>query len=480
VLPILCGVRSPFRGIPDKREVWAWGMYDLANQSFTLLITTLFFAVYFTERVVPDREAGTRLWGLSFAIASGIVVVISPLLGALADFSGLKKRFLITLGALCILFTASLALVGPGDVALAMTLYIAANVCFMAGENFLGAFLPEIATRDTIGRISAIGWTMGYIGALLCLPLSLLIPGVIARTNAGFQGVFLFAALWFLVNAAPTALFLRERKAPEPLPAGQTLLTVGFSRLAESARHIGRFRQLALFLLIFLVYSCGVQIIVVFSGAIAHRYLDDQRQLVLFIWVLAAVAGAASFLTGLFQDRIGHKATILVALSAWIATGLGAAALPASGAVPQPWHIWCVGIGVGIGLGLIGSSSRALVGAMTPAHKTAEFFGLWGLAYKGAGVLGPSAFGLLAAELGQRAGMLLVSAFFLAGFFAMFAVHPEQGRRAAEEAERDAAAQTDIRDVAAAARYAPRTDLPSVLEAEQSRTGRSDAGRTSG
>lgn len=448
---------NPFRALPNPREVWAWGMYDLANQSFTLLITTFFFAIYFRDVVVGDPRRGDLLWAASFAIASLIVVLVSPLLGALADFTGLKKRFLLALMVACVVMTGCLSLAGPGDVALAMAVYIGAAIAFMAGENFLGAFLPEIATRETMGRVSAIGWTMGYIGALVCLPMAMLVPGA-QGGPAGFRGVFLFAAAWFLLNTLPTLLFLRERKAAERLAPGRSLWTIGFVRIGETLRDLRRFRQLAVFLAVFFTYACGVQAIILFSGIIANDYLNPPQQnaaqasatpVMVFIWALSLVAGATSFLTVFLQDRIGHRPTIVISLLVWAATLGGAIALPAPAPnTPAPFLLWIVGVGVGVGLGTIGTASRALVGAMTPTHKAAEFFGFWGMTYKAAGVLGPALFGGLSGGIGRRAALGAIGALFVLGLLGVALINVRKGSLAAEEAEREA--RPDPRDIAAA------------------------------
>lgn len=451
----------PFRGLPNPREVWAWGMFDLANQSFTLLITTVFFGIYFKDFIVADPARGEALWGRSFSIAALIVVVLSPVAGAIADHTARKKRWLMSLAAACIGLTASFVVLGPGDVALAMTLYIAANVCFMLGENFLGAFLPEVATRETMGRVSATGWTMGYIGALICLPLALLLPGVAQGTERGFRLVFIFAAVWFLLNAIPTSLYLRERgriAPPEPGPA----IVAGFRRLAQTARELRHYRALATFLAVFVVYSCGVQVIIVFSAVIAKDYLPDQKQLILFIWALAAVSGAGSFVTAAVQDRVGHRRVISIALAVWLVTALGAATLPKGGAGPT-WAFWLVGVGVGLGLGTIGSASRALVGTMTPAHKAAEFFAFWGIAYKLAGAIGPWSFGEISAAAGRSAALLVIAGFFALGLAGLWFVDVGRGRRAAEEAERLAGPDAlDARDRAALPRPGPGVGVEAV------------------
>lgn len=428
---------NPFAGLPNPKEVWAWGMYDLAHQSFTLLITTIFFAIYFKKVIVVGDEArGTALWGYAFGITSVIIVLVSPLAGALADFSGKKKAFLVALGAVCVVFTCALALTGPGTVTLAMTLYILANTAYMLGDNFVAAFLPEISTRATVGRVSALGWTMGYFGALVCMPAAAVILWIMGTTDAAMKAIFVFAGLWFLLAMIPTIVIIKEKKQREALPAGSTLWTVGFARLWQTAKEVGHFRQIAVFFAVFLVYSCGVQTFIVFAGVLAEQYVQGTT-LLLLIWGLAAVSGVAAFGAGAVQDRIGHRATVVVSLFVWLLTALGAAALPVQSAPTggPPWYLWAVGIGIGIGLGAIGTSSRALVGVMTPGPKTAEFFGLWGLSLKGAGAIGPPVYGFAAHAVGQRMALLVVAGFFVIGLIGMAFVDPRAGSEAAERFE---------------------------------------------
>jgi UMF1 family MFS transporter len=447
---------NPFKGLPNARQVWAWGMYDLANQSFTLLIVTLFFAIYFQNQIASTPAQGRVLWGIANGLSSAIVVVLGPLLGAMADFGGRKKRWLCVLAVGCSVLTAALAFTGPGLVWLAFALFVLANVMFMGGENFLAAFLPELATRETMSRVSAIGWTMGYIGAMVVLPVAGLMLHFTGATAAGFRLVFLFAGAWFLVNALPTLIFLRERKRAEASVEGRSLARVGFDRLRESMRQAPRFRHLVRFLGSFFVYSCGMSIIIVFAGELAYQHLGAGLVFLAYCWVLSLIAGAGAVFTGFFQHRVGHRTTVACSLVLWILTCVGAASLPAPGSGGGAWLIWVVGAGVGFGLGMTGNASRTLVGVFTPAHKTAEFFGLWGLAYKSASVIGPPVYGVIAAGAGQRPALLVTAGFFGAGLVLLGLVRVEPGRRAAEESEREFGDETDERDLAAAAAISAR------------------------
>jgi len=444
---------NPFKNLQNGRQVWAWGMYDLANQSFTLLVVTLFLPIYLKTVVLgPNAPAGRAelLLSWSIAAASAVVLISSPFLGALADFSGRKKLFLTVTGIGCAILTCSLVTVGTGDAAMALILFALANILFMFGENFLAAFLPEVSTRETVGRVSAIGWTMGYLGALICLPLALFIPGLRDGTESGFRGLFLFAGLWFFFNALPTILILREKKVCEELQPGQSLWTIGFTRVAATMKEASRFRQLAIFLIFFSIYCCGMQVIINFSGLLADKYIPSKVMLIVFVEALALISAVGSIISGLYQDKIGQRLTVQISLVIWILTSIGAMMLPKDHA--PMWLLISVGLGIGLGLGLTGAASRALVGILTPAHKTAEFFALWGLGYKIANIVGPLLFGLVVAQRSQSAGMALVGLFFLIGLIGTFFVNIEKGRQAAEESEREFAHLISEKDLAAAAR----------------------------
>ncbi len=422
---------DPFRGVSQRGQVCAWGMFDLANQSFTLLIVTLFYAVYFKTRVVADEGRGEALWGQAFALASALAVLASPFVGAAADVRGRRKSWLLGTGAGCVALTMSLSLVGPGDVGLGMGLFVGACALFMLGENFLGSFLPQISSPETAGRVSAIGWTFGYVGALVCLPAALLIPGVAEGTDGGYRRVFVFAGVWFALAALPTALFLRDTRLRADERAGSGTVIEALRRLGRTAREIGRFRDLAVFLSAFFAYSCGVQVIVVFAGIIAERHLGGGSRIVWFVWLLAAISGVASFATAHLHDRVGRRTALVAALVVWVLTALGASMLPERGG--PMWALWLLGAGVGVGLGVVGPASRALVADLTPPSRSAEFFGFWGLAYKSAGVVGPLSYGLVSAWAGSRTAMALVAGAFALGLGGLALVDVGAGRRAADE-----------------------------------------------
>jgi len=419
--------------------VLAWGMYDLANQSFTLLVNTLLFAVYFKEVVVgPGNPArGDRLWALLVASSMLVVVAVSPLLGAMADCRGRRKAFLIGSGVACVVLTAGLALVQPGQILLAALLYIPANIAYQLGENFLASFLPVVSSRRNIGRVSAIGWTMGYVGALLLLLIAYAAIGPLGLSAPQqWRPLFILTAGWFLIGMIAPMLALPE---PPPAPApGGSILAAGFGRPARTIRDAGRFRQLGVFLVAFFVYGMGVQATIFFASIITRGFGFSTVRLVEFYLTMTLVAAVSAILTSRFQDRIGTRTTVIVYLVIWILSA-GTLAVLSWTALPAQRVFWFVALGLGFGLGGIGTASRAMVGLFTPHHRTAEFFGLWGMAYKSSAVVGVAGFGLTKAAAGAGPALGVLTGFFVVGLALVLCVNPRAGIRVAQRAERDEA-----------------------------------------
>lgn len=398
------------QNIPNRRQVWAWAIYDLANQSFQLLINTLLFSIFLREVVVADPTAGTRTWTVLSAGALLIIVILSPFLGALADQRQWKREVLLGSGLVCGVLTASLALLGRGDLALAAVIYITAAVACGLGENFLASFLPQLSTPATVGRVSAFGWTMSYIGALALLAIVAAWTMLLGRSDPSeARPVFVFAGLWFIVGILPAFIWLRETDPQpnmNPAPATSLVGSTG-ARLLRTIKEAGRFRQLARFLAIFFIYSMGVQSVIFFLGILGNDMGFKLPQLILFSLVMAFAAGIGAFATSTFQDRVGHTRTISLFLGIWV---VGVGVLCAAQLVSLPhWLFWGVSGLLGLGLGGIGTASRALVGAFTPLDRAAEFFGLWGMVYKLSGVCGVLMFGVLSTLLKDESGVSMLA-----------------------------------------------------------------------
>ena len=412
-----------------RREIFGWAMFDFANSSYTTIIVTVAFSVFF-KQVVTSGDAGDALWGLGLSVSNILVVLLSVVVGAVADGAARKKSFLAATYFLCVAGTAALALIDPGEIALALTLFVLSNIGFSLGENLISAFLPEISTPETIGRISGLGWGVGYVGGLLVLLaiFPLIRGGFVVENLGALRWTWLATAGFFLLGGLPTFLFLRERALPSPADSWLEHARSGLARVGHTMREIRHFTQLARFLVVFFLYQAGLTTVFAFAGIYAVETIgfssSDLIQLFLVLNVSAAV-GAVGF--GWIQDRIGAMRTIRITLVLWIAVAVGAFLVATADG------FWAVAVAAGLGIGSLQSASRAMVGLFAPVEKSGEFFGFWGIAGKAAYAVGPLAFGLVSTGTGsQRLAILSTGLFFLVGLAGTFLVDETEGRRAAE------------------------------------------------
>jgi UMF1 family MFS transporter len=412
----------------SPREIFAWAMFDFANSSYTTVIVTVAFSVYFTSTVAPAGQADF-LWGIALGISNILVLLTAPLIGAAADDSGRKKPFLAATYLTCVAATAALYFVTPGNVAVGIVLFALSNIAFAHGENLIGAFLPEISTPATAGRISGLGWGLGYFGGLASLLLirPLMSAGLDAGNLDRVRWIWPITAAFFLVAALPTFAWLRERASRDAWRGLAAYARRGFGRLATTTQSIGHFRELAKFLLVFFVYSLGFTIAIAFSGVFARTTLGfTANELVALFLILqiASAAGAVGF--GWLQDLLGSRRALQLSLAVWILVGLASAACQTKGQ-----FLW-IGLAAGIGIGSLQASSRGVVSTFSPQSKSGEFFGFWGLALRAAFALGPVLFGVVSSWSGsQRVAVLLTTVFFAVGLIGLQRVDDEAGRAAA-------------------------------------------------
>jgi UMF1 family MFS transporter len=432
----------PLDGFPQQRQLWSWISYDVANQSFTLIINTLLFPIFFAQIVVQNPEIDDRLWSIVFGSSMLLTAILSPIAGAAADERSWKKRCLIGSGFVCAAFTCALAFIQPGQLWLAALLYIPANFAFSIGENFLASFLPTLGRQDQIGRVSGFSWACAYAAALLLLVIT---AGVMILANmqapADWRPFFVFSGLWFFAFMLPTMRWLDEPEVPRIARATRNLLTTGFVRLAESVRHASRHRDLAMLLVASLFYGTGMSVVVFFASKLADEYGFTQVHLVVFVAVITVSGIIGTIIPTLLQDRLGHRRSTVILLGVWIFAALAFAlyahlhdthsAVP--GAEPYPtWPLWAIGNLLGFGLGSLGSANRAFVGYLAPASRAAEIFGIWGLMFKLAAIM-TFPFAVMKDTVGTPEALLLLAGFMVAGLVLTLFIDEKRGHAAAQE-----------------------------------------------
>ena len=429
---------SPVVTTVRRREVLAWAFYDFANSGYTTVVLTTIYSAYFVSVVAGGLDesspgTATLLWTVSIALANLCVLLSGPVVGAVADHRASKKSFLLATTLACVLATALLGFVGPGHVFLAMVLLVLSAIAFASGENLIAAFLPEIADNEKMGRISGLGWSVGYFGGLLTLGICLgYITWAEARgdTAPDYVPVTLWlTALIFACTAAPTFVWLRERARPSPLEKGMSYTRHGFSQVRRTLIHAAHYRDLFRFLISLTAFQAGVATVVVIAAIYAQEVMGfGSQELIVLIMVVNLTAAVGAFMFGFVQDRLGSVPSLAGAILVWIAAGA------VTYFATQPYQLWLAANLMGLAMGSSQAGGRALIGRLTPVARSAEFFGLWGLASRAAAILGPLAYGAVSrlSNGDHRMALLSTLFFFVLGLLLLLTVNETRGMAARE------------------------------------------------
>ena len=416
----------------SKREVFGWAMYDFANSGYTTVVITAVFNAYFVGVVAGGAAWGTLAWTLALGLSNLIVMFTMPALGAYADLRAAKKRLLLFTTAGCVGATAWLAGVGPGDLGLAVAAIVLSNIFYSYGESLTAAFLPELARRDAIGRVSGWGWSFGYFGGMLTLGLSL--GYVIWAQGQGMKAqqfvpvtMLITAAVYGLASAV-TFTLLKERAVPQPGVA-RAGMAESLRRLSRTWREARRYQDFSWLLLCVAFYQAGIAVVIALAAVYAEQVLgfkQTETMLLIFLVNIAAAAGAFAF--GYLEDRIGHRAALRATLWGWVVMTLLAVA------ATTPAVFWLAALLAGLCMGSSQSAGRAMAGLFAPAHRLAEFYGLWTFAVRLSAIVGPITYGLvtLITAGNHRIAILSTGSFFLAGLVILRRVDVARGSAAAQ------------------------------------------------
>jgi UMF1 family MFS transporter len=416
----------------SRREAWSWAMFDFANSGYTTVVITAIFNAYFVAVVAGNAEWATFAWTAALAVSYALIILTAPALGAYADAYAAKKRLLFLSAVGCVLFTGLLYFVGPGDLWLAVVLIILTNFFFGCGENLIAAFLPELARSNALGKVSGWGWSLGYIGGLISLGLSLAYGTWAQEQGEAAQHfvpvTMLITAGFFALSSIPTFLFLKERAVPQLHLAGHTVVSEAFSRLGETIHRVRDYRDLVRFLVCIVFYQAGIQTVITLAAIYAQQVMSFNTSDTMFlVLVVNITASVGAFAFGSIQDRIGHIPTIALTLVGWMVMILLA------WMAESRTMFWLAANVAGLCLGASQSAGRALVGYFSPDARRAEFFGLWGLAVKLSSILGPVTYGLVSwiSRGDHRLAMLITGVYFVIGLLILLNIDIKRGRQAA-------------------------------------------------
>jgi UMF1 family MFS transporter len=420
-----------------QRTISAWAMYDWANSAFAVIILTAIFPVYYRSLATNAGRSpadATAYWAYTTSVSMLLVAVVGPVLGAMADIVGGRKRFLALALVLGVLGSAGLAFLGVDTFVLGSLIFAVANFGFAGGNIFYESLLPHVARPNDIDRVSALGYALGYLGGGLLLVINalwLLRPDWFWMPDRGFalRASFVSVALWWLVFALPLFRDVRE-PGGEQLRSSLRIVANGFQRLARTLSQIRRYRQLALFLLAFWLYNDGINTII----KIATAYGDEigiNHDHMLVALILTQLVGFPSTLGfGALSGTLGPKGAIFVGLASYVVISI------AGFFMKSVWHFYVLALGVGLVQGGTQALSRSLFATMVPKARSGEFFGFFSTGEKFAGIIGPAIFGFAGQLMGSsRWGIISVTLLFVAGAALLWRVDEEEGRSAAATAE---------------------------------------------
>ena len=424
--------------LEHKKQIRAWTLYDWGNSAFATTIMAAVLPVYYTTVAASGLapNIATAYWGFTSSISALIAAIISPILGAVADFRGTKKKFLTIFMAIGVTATALLYFIQSGDWLLASIFFVFGNVGFAGSLVYYDALLPHVAKPHEMDQVSSRGYAMGYIGGGILLALNLVmimfLPDLLG-VDAGLMTrlTFITVAVWWFVFTLP--LLLRVKEPPRRIQLGEegfSPLKASFSRLSQTFKEIRKYRDLSLGLLAFWVYANGIGTIIVMATAYGSELGFSQITLIGTLLMVQFLAAPFAFFFGWLSKKIGTKKSIYISLSIYTIIAIAGYFLY------QEWQFWVLGAAVATVQGGSQALSRSLVAKMMPKSKSAEFFGFFSVFEKFASILGPALFGVVSTIMGEsRLSIVSLIIFFGLGIFILSKVNVEKGIQVALEEE---------------------------------------------
>ena len=432
-----------------RPELRAWAAYDWANSAMVTTIVTAVFPIYFHAVAAAGWESKQALqaYSLTTTLALGTVAIAAPLLGPVADVRGWRKRLLSVFLILGILSTAGMFFVGHGDASLALVLFFLANVGAAGSFVFYDALLPHLASSEEVDRVSTSAYALGYLGGGILLAVNLLwiqhpdwfgLPhgeGITpSQATLPTRLAFLSVAVWWAVFSIPLLYNVPEPPAmhkPDETPGASTF-KIAVGRLKETLTELRESRDAFWMMLAFLLYNDGIQTIIRMATYLGTLKEFDKGTLITSILLVQFVGIPFALLFGKLADWIGVRRAIYIGVFSYV--GITLAAIFMNTAL----HFFGLAIGVGMVMGGTQALSRSLFATLIPRHKSSEFFALFGVLEKFAGILGPAIFTMVVGFLPKGKESLAafgILPFFLLGALVLSKVNIQRGRARAREQE---------------------------------------------
>jgi UMF1 family MFS transporter len=421
------------------KQVLAWAIYDWANSAFATTVLAGFFPLFFKQywSTGLDSAESTFHLGAGNAVASLLIVLTAPLLGAIADRGSLRKRFLFFFALTGIIATAALSGVGQGEWLTAMMFFVVATIGFMGANVFYDALIVTVAKEEDLDIVSAFGFALGYLGGGLLFAVN--VAMTLSPESFGLQDSaeavqlsFITVAVWWLLFSLPIMLLVKEPKSPTTV-SGFAVARAGYAQLIETFKHLRQLRVVFLFLLAYWLYIDGVDTIVRMAVDYGLSIGLEQHHLIIALLITQFVGFPAALGFGLLAKKLGPngegaKRGILLAIGIYIVATIGAFFMDTA------QEFYALAITIGLVQGGVQALSRSLYARLIPSEKSAEFFGFYNMLGKFAAVIGPLMVGVVSLSTGDhRLGILSIIVLFIAGGWLLIKVDVVAGETSSKE-----------------------------------------------
>ncbi len=420
----------------NKKKVISWAFYDWANSAFATTVMAGFFPIFFKNywSAGADVAESTLRLGVANSLGSLVIVALAPVLGAIADQGGAKKKFLLFFTAMGVVMTGSLYFVAQGDWQWAVLLYVLASIGFSGGNVFYDALLVAVARKEKYDVVSAVGYSFGYLGGGVLFALNVamsLWPQSFGLADAAeaVRVSFVMVALWWALFSIPVLLFVHEPRVAQVPGIGQWV-TGGLRQLQTTFQEIRQLRVVFTFLIAYWCYIDAVDTIIRMAVDYGLSLGFKAESLIVALLITQFVGFPAALLFGKLGERFGAKSGLFIAIGVYVAVTLWAMKMD------QVHEFYILAAVIGLVQGGVQSLSRSFYARLIPADKAAEFFGFYNMLGKFAAVLGPALMGVVGALTGSsRASLWAVVGLFAVGAAVLYFVDEEEGIRRARQLE---------------------------------------------
>jgi MFS transporter, UMF1 family len=425
-----------------KKKVYSWALYDWANSAFATTVMAGFFPIFFSQYWSDPNNLSTSTFylGLGNSVASIFVAVLAPFLGAVADRGSFKKRFLIFFAFLGIVMTIGLGFVAQGMWPIALLLYIFATIGFSSANTFYDSLLPSVSNEDTVDYVSALGYSLGYLGGGALIVVNFLMLSYpesfgLADSTAAIQWSFISVGIWWALFSLPIMLFVDEKKETEKNSISKALKE-GIAQFKSTFNEIKNLKVVATFLLAYWLYIDGVDTTVRMAANFGISLGFGQTAIMGALVLVQFVAFFATLLYIKFSDKVGIKNGIYTAIFAYIFIIFGAFF------VTESWHFYILALLIGCFQGGIQTLSRSLYSRIIPKDKSGEYFGFFNMWGKFAAVFGPLLMGSATVlinnrvddqEFAARLGFQFITVLLILGAYVFSKVDLEEGEALARK-----------------------------------------------